>query len=115
GAPAPAQPPALLLGWRPESLAFVAGDAPPYRLVAGSTRPTRAAPPVAQSMQAVRAARGQHWPPPDGTPGEASALSGEASAPPVRDWRSWLLWALLVAGALLVTGFALNLLRKPRQ
>ena len=115
GAPAPAQPPALLLGWRPESLVFVAGDAPPYRLVAGSTRATRVAAPVAQSLQAVRAARGQHWQPPVATLGEASALSGEAALRPVRDWRSWLLWALLVAGALLVTGFALNLLRKPRQ
>jgi len=29
------------------------------------------------------------------------------------DWKAWLLWTILVGGALLVAGFALNLLRQP--
>ncbi|MCW5581409.1 MAG: DUF3999 family protein, partial [Luteimonas sp.] len=44
------------------------------------------------------------------------ALAGESAlqpAPQPRDWRSWLLWGLLVAGALLVAGFAFSLLRQP--
>ena len=34
-----------------------------------------------------------------------------AALKPVRDWTSWLLWAVLALGALVVAGFALSLLR----
>ncbi len=113
GAPAQAQPPGLRLGWRPESLVFVAGDAPPYRLLAGSARARRAQAPVAQSLQAIRATRGADWQPPLATLGAAQALAGDAALRPAREWTTWLLWALLAAGAALVAGLALGLLRKP--
>lgn len=113
GAPAQVQPPVLRLGWRPESLLFVAGDAPPYRLVAGSARATRAAAPVAQSLQAIRATRGADWHPPPATLGPAQPLAGDAALQPARDWTTWLLWALLAAGAALVAWLALGLLRRP--
>ena len=44
------------------------------------------------------------------------ALAGAAAltpAPVERDWKAWLLWALLVGGALIVAGFAFSLLKKP--
>jgi len=112
GAPAPAQPPVLRLGWRPEQLLFVAGDSSPHRLVAGSARATRAPAPVAQSLQAIRATRGAHWQPPLARLGDAQALGGAAALRPGRDWTTWLLWALLGSGAALVAWFALGLLRE---
>jgi hypothetical protein len=46
--------------------------------------------------------------------GARSAAGGEAAyaaaaTPP--NWRGWLLWALLIGGALLVAGFAISLIR----
>lgn len=113
--PAPARPPALRLGWRPESLVFVAGDAPPFRVVAGSARAVRGDAPVARSLEAVRSARGADWRPPLATLGDGAPLAGDTALRPVRDWTSWLLWALLVAGAAMVAGMAFNLLRRPRD
>lgn len=112
------RPPELRLGWRPEALVFVAQGAPPYRLVAGSARAARGDAPVARSLEAIRGARGASWQPAAATLGDAQALAGEDAlrpAPAPRDWRSWLLWGLLVAGALLVAGFAFSLLRQPRM
>ena len=111
------QAPELRLGWRPEALVFVAQGTPPYRLVAGSARTTRGDAPVARSLEAIRGARGSSWQPAAATLGSAQPLAGERAlqpAPEPRDWRSWLLWGLLVAGALLVAGFAFSLLRQPR-
>ena len=113
GEPAQVQPPVLRLGWRAESLVFVAGEAPPYRLVAGSVRAARAAAPVAQSLQAIRATRGADWQPPLATLGQAQALAGDAALRPAREWTTWLLWLLLASGAALVAALALGLLRKP--
>jgi hypothetical protein len=89
---------------------------PPYRLVAGSARATRGDAPVARSLEANRGARGASWQPAAATLGGVQPLAGERALQPAlepRDWRSWLLWGLLVAGALLVAGFAASLLRKP--
>jgi len=111
------QAPALRLGWRPEALVFVAQGTPPYRLVAGSARATRGDAPVARSLDAIRVARGASWQPAGATLGDAQPLAGESALQPAkepRDWRSWLLWGLLAAGALLVAGFASSLLRQPR-
>ncbi|MBW8810301.1 MAG: DUF3999 family protein, partial [Lysobacter sp.] len=56
----------------------------------------------------------QDWQPSDARLGTSVALAGDAAlaAPePKRDWRSWVLWAVLVIGALLVAGFAFSVLR----
>jgi hypothetical protein len=49
--------------------------------------------------------------------GTRQTLAGDAALQPVvppTDWKRWLLWGLLIVGALLVAGFALSLLRQPR-
>ncbi|MBN6152283.1 DUF3999 domain-containing protein [Xanthomonas sp. AmX2] len=109
------QRPALRLGYQPETLTFLAQGAPPYALAAGSARAQRAAAPVAATLEALRAQRGPQWTPAKASLGVATPLAGEAAlqpAPPVRDWKAWLLWALLIGAALIVVGFAFSLLRK---
>jgi len=43
--------------------------------------------------------------------GGGAGDSAYRSAPQPRDWSTWVLWAVLVAGAALVTQFALRLVR----
>lgn len=108
--------PTLRLGYRPEAVVYLAQGAPPFSLAAGSGRATRAEVPLSQLIDGMRAQRGADWQPAVARLGTAQALSGTQAyepAPPRRDWKSWLLWALLVGGALVVTGLALSLLRKP--
>lgn len=108
--------PALRLGWQAESLVFVAQGQPPFVLVAGSARASRAPASVEPTLAAIRLQRGAEWQPASARLGAPQALAGAAAltpAPKPRDWKTWLLWGLLVAGAVLVTGLALSLLRKP--
>ncbi len=107
--------PTLRLGYRPETLVFIAQGAAPYSLAAGSARAHRAEAPLSQLVATLRRARGPDWQPAPATlAANAQVLAGDAAlAPPARpiDWKTWLLWALLVGGALLVAGFAVTLLR----
>ena len=108
--------PTLRLGYRPEVVVFLAQGKAPYALVAGSARSQRVEAPLPQLVEALRAQRGQDWQPADATLGTMQALAGAAAltpAPIERDWKAWLLWALLVGGALVVAGFAFSLLKKP--
>lgn len=113
GAPVAATP-TLRLGYRPESVVFVAQGAASYSLVAGSARARRAEAPVPALLEALRDARGAGWQPAVATLGPARTLAGEAALRPVRDWKSWLLWGVLGIGAIVVAGFAASLLREPR-
>lgn len=110
-------PPVLRLGYRPEVLVFVAQGTPPYALVAGSGRARRADAPIAPLIDALRTARGTDWQPETATMGAPAVLAGEGArdATPPRDWRTWVLWAVLVAGALLVAAIAAGLLRTHRD
>lgn len=108
--------PRLRLGYRPETLVFVGQGEPPFALAAGSARTRRDDAPLAELVVALRSQRGPTWQPAVATLGQTRVLAGDAAltpAPPQRDWKAWLLWGLLVAGALLVAGFAFSLLRKP--
>ena len=108
--------PTLRLGYRPEVVVFLAQGKAPYALLAGSARGKRADAPLPQLVDALRAQRGQDWQPADAALGPMQALAGTAAltpAPVERDWKAWLLWALLVGGALIVAGFAFSLLKKP--
>src|SRR5690606_37900931 len=108
-----AQVPALLLGWQPELLVFVAQGQPPFRLVAGSVHATRAAASLPQLREAVRRQRGDAWQRAVADLGARAPLAGDralqAGTTP-DDWKSWLLWLLLVGVAVLVAGFAIALL-----
>lgn len=109
--------PVLRLGYRPEVLVFLAQGEPPYALVAGSARAVRGDSPMAHLVEALRGSRGRDWRPAEASLGASAVLAGEAAlvAPaPQRDWRSWMLWAVLVAGALIVVGFAFSLLKSSK-
>jgi hypothetical protein len=106
--------PVLRLGYRPEVVVFLAQGEPPYALVAGSARAARGNSPLAHLIEALRTSRGRDWQPADATLGSAVALAGASAlvpAEPERDWYSYMLWAVLVGGALIVAGFAFSLLK----
>ena len=108
--------PTLRLGYRPEVVVFLAQGQAPFALVAGSGRAARADAPLPQLVDALRAQRGHEWQPGTATLGAMQPLAGAAALTPEpvpRDWKAWLLWALLIGGALIVAGFALSLLKQP--
>ena len=110
-------PPVLRLGYRPEVVVFLAEGNPPFALLAGSARASRQDAPLPQLVDALRAERGRDWQPVTAALGTREALAGDAALQPVApptDWKRWLLWSVLVVGALLVAGFASSLLRQPR-
>ena len=109
--------PVLRLGYQPEVMVFLAQGQPPFALLAGSARATRADAPLAQLVDAIRMRRGVDWQPAAATLGPPVELAGAQAlqpAPLQRDWKSWLLWGLLVLGAAVVAGFAASLLRAPK-
>ncbi len=107
--------PRLRLGYRPERMLFLAQGAGPYALAAGSARARRSDAPLPQMIDALRHTQGAAWQPAQATLAPApQVLAGTAAlqpAAPPRDWKAWLLWALLVAGAAVVAGLAISLLR----
>lgn len=105
--------PTLRLGYRPEVVVFIAHGAGPFALAAGSTRARRGESPLPQLVAEMRRQRGSDWQPAQGYLGAPRALAGDRAVEAVRDWKSWLLWAVLGLGALVVAGFAIALLRGP--
>lgn len=103
--------PILRLGYRPEVVVFVAEGAGPYALAAGSMRTHRAASPLPQLVAEMRRQRGTQWQPAQAYLGPPRVLAGEAALTTTRDWKAWLLWAVLGLGAAVVAGFAITLLR----
>jgi len=113
---APGLVPKLRLGYRPEVVVFLAQGKPPYALLAGSARAKRSDAPLAQMLDAMRAQRGGSWRPGSAVLGQPQVSGGEqalAPAPVKRDWKAWLLWAVLIGGAAIVAAFAFSLLRRP--
>lgn len=111
-----ADAPQLRLGYRPEALVFVAQGAGPFALVAGSARTSRTDAELAGMIEAMRVQRGAQWQPAVATLGASAERAGQVAltpAPAPRDWKTWLLWGVLVLGAVVVAGFALSLLRRP--
>jgi uncharacterized protein DUF3999 len=115
-----AERPQLALAWRPDSLVFLAEGRGPYQLAAGSVHARHADYPIEPALASLRATLGKDWQPPLAALGNAQASGGDAALttpPPPVPWRRWLLWGILVGGALLITVMALALLRnaKPPQ
>ena len=107
--------PVLRLGYRPEVAVFLAQDAAPFALAAGSANVQRAEAPIPDLLDALRKQRGPGWQPaPARLAQAAEELAGERALQPQRqiDWKSLLLWSLLVGGALLVAALGLSLLRQ---
>ena len=72
--------------------------------------------PESNHIDAIRTQRGAQWEPATAALGPSIELAGAAALTPPpaeRDWKAWLLWGVLLAGAALVAGFAVSLLRKP--
>jgi hypothetical protein len=109
-----AEPPHLALGYRPDSLVFLAEGNGPYLLAAGSAQARHADYPIEPALASLRASLGKDWQPPVAKIGIARTSAGDNAlripTPPV-PWRRWLLWAILVGGALLIAGLGLSLLR----
>jgi hypothetical protein len=107
--------PVLRLGYRPEVMVFLAQGAPPYALAAGSASAQRAEAPIPALLDELRRQRGAGWQPAPAYLADApEELAGESALQPQRhiDWKSWLLWGLLIGGAVLVAGLGLSLLRQ---
>jgi hypothetical protein len=70
--------------------------------------------PMPELLDALRRDRGAEWQPSPAYLATSASLAGDAALvppPTPRDWKAWLLWALLVLGAGLVAAFAFSLLR----
>lgn len=119
--PAQARAPALTLSYRPDQFVLLAQGTPPYRLAAGSRRAVRQDYPLRVVLAEVQSRRGNDWLPPAATLGAGVELGGEAALQPrpkdatPASFRHWLLWGVLVAGAALVIGMVLHLLRQARE
>lgn len=108
--PALAQPPTLVLQYRPERFVMLAQGEGPYVLVAGSARVVREDYPVQAALAA------SSTPPKAATLGARAEAGGEAALAPKRgeDWQRWILWAVLALGAGLVLVVSLRVLRHPK-
>lgn len=106
--------PRLAFGFRPQAFVFLAEGDAPYTLAVGSAHARHANYPLEAALASLRAKLGKDWQPPLAQLGAARPSAGAAAFKPLpapTPWRSWLLWGVLVAGAALVGGFALSLLR----
>lgn len=109
-----AQAPAVSAAWLPPQYVFMAEGSGPYRLLVGSYAARRGNYPVDEAVERMRANHGEDWQPPVAALGQRVDAAGPAAlvAPKVPyDWTRPLLWVVLIAGALLVAGMALSLLR----
>ena len=108
-----ASAPTLRLGYQPEVMVFLSQGAAPYALAVGSSTARRAEAPIAVLIEELRQRNDPAWQPTlarlEGAP---ESLAGEAALKPQRDWKAWLLWALLGLGVLVVGGLAVSLLRQ---
>lgn len=115
--PAQSRAPALTLSYRPDQFVLLTQGAAPYRLAAGSRRSTRPDYPLRVVLAEVQSRHGEGWLPPEARLGASVALAGEAALTPrpkpatPASFRHWLLWGILLAGAALVVGMVLHLLR----
>jgi hypothetical protein len=108
--------PKLSVGYQPDRFVFLAQGEGPYRLVAGSAKAQRGDYPVDAALASLRASHGRDWQPPLAALGARTTLKGDAALVAVvvekpRDWKTWLLWAVLVGAAALIGGLALSLLK----
>lgn len=113
--PAQARAPGLRLDWAPDRFLLLTQGEPPYILAAGSARATRPAYPLKVALAELQAQHGEGWQPPQARTGRGAPLAGDAAlepAPTPVPVRRYLLWVVLVGGAVVVVGMVLSLLRR---
>lgn len=115
--PAQARAPSLLLSYHADQFVLLTQGAAPYRLAAGSRSARRPDYPLRTVLSELRLQHGDLWLPPQATLGAGSPLAGDAALapppPPPPSYTQWLLWGVLVAGALGVIGMVLKLFKTP--
>jgi hypothetical protein len=112
--------PKLSVAFTPDRFVFLAQGSGPFRLVAGSAKARRADYPVDAALASLRAAASPDWQPPLATLDGRTTLAGDnarIALPPERviDWKTLLLWGVLVGAAALIGGLAVSLLRNRDQ
>ncbi|MEO7478856.1 MAG: DUF3999 family protein [Lysobacteraceae bacterium] len=110
-----AKTPQLQFGYRPESWVVLTHGRAPFVIVAGSKRAHRDAFAIDALIGQLRARYGDQWRP---QAVDYSAMQASAGAAALNGWdakqrRTWLLWGVLVLGALTVIVMVVGLLRKP--
>ena len=108
--------PKLSVSFTPDRLVFLAQGSGPFRLVAGSGKARRDDYPIDAALASLRAGN-RDWQPPLAALDVRTTVGGEnARTAPVAekkiDWKTWLLWTVLVGAAALIAGLALSLLKK---
>ncbi|MBF5044684.1 DUF3999 domain-containing protein [Aggregicoccus sp. 17bor-14] len=110
-----ARPPVLRLAYVPERWLLLTHGPAPFRVVAGSERARRDDYPLDALVAQVRAKYGPEWEPVRATLGASEAAGGEEALRPVPKGgaRTYVLWGVLVLGALAVVAMVLQLLKAP--
>lgn len=104
----------LELGWRPRALVFLARGRAPFTLLYGNAQAVSAAVPAGTLLAGLRPAGGGApalSPASLGVPALAGGLQRLVPPPPPLPWKRWILWGVLVVGALLLLGMAWRLAR----
>lgn len=107
--------PGLTFAYRPESWLLLTHGKGPYVVAAGSPRVRREDYPLEALVAQVRAKYGVGWQPALTPLGAMTAAGGPAAlkAYSTEDKRTWLLWGVLVLGALVIVVMVLKLMRSP--
>jgi hypothetical protein len=110
--------PAVVIGYRPARLVFLAEGRGPYLLAVGSVTTKHPNYPVEAALASLRSRLGKDWQPPSAQLGDSRANTGSQALrvpdAPV-NWKRWLLWGVLIGAAAVVGGIAVSLLRGGSQ
>lgn len=107
--------PGLVVGYRPESWLLLTHGKGPYVVAAGSPRVRRQDYPLDALVSQVRTKYGAGWQPAITPLGEMAVAGGDNAlkAYSTEDKRTWLLWGVLLLGALVVVVMVLKLMKSP--
>lgn len=112
--PAQARAPQLTAWYRPDTFVMLTQGPAPYRLAGGSLQAHRPDYPMRTVLAEMQSRHGDLWLPPEATLGTGATLSGDAAlrapAPPP-PYKRWLLWGVLIGGALGVLWMVASLAR----
>lgn len=112
-----AEPPVLEISYRPEQFLLLTHGKGPYVVAAGSMSAKRDQYPLDVLINQVKLNKGQDWKPDEAGLGKAANVIGnmeEIGRKPT-DWRSIILWSVLLLGAGAVILMVLKLLSQPSR